>query len=399
MKILMVHSNFSIQTINRQPWRYTYELSHSLSKLGHEVVILTDVDRNKMNNHVAVVATQPELLRSRLRHILSSFQDVDAVLYFGNPLSGIYLNDRTLRELKVPLVLYISSFFYSIAELRRLSFRELKAHWIHLIFCLPLLSRVVRLLNAQTISAIVSPSDLLKKRLMTYGVGREKILTFPIAFDAESCISGIIEDLFAIKERLGLSSEDFVVTYLGSPSTSRGTDTLVKAAWELRRSALFKRIKVLILSRIDSPLEKKEESILHCLVNKYKLSNNVNIISGVLSHQRVKEYIWASDIIALPFKLVPSEPPLSVLESMALGRPVITTNTCGLPELVTPDRGLVVEPDNPKDLALAICELAQDSKRKVEMGQKARDFALKLPRWNYLAKLYEHLLENLSYKN
>jgi len=264
------------------------------------------------------------------------------------------------------------------------------------LFSIPPLSYAVRLLNGPVISAIIVPNNALKKSLVKYGVNEEKIYVFPVSFDSKEFMPELY-DVPRIRKELGLPVEEFVITYLGSPLTIRGTDTLIKAAQSLKRQ--LKKFRILILSRTESLSEKNEEKYLLSLINKFDLSERVHLVSGVLSPNVVKKYVAASDIITLPFKIVQSEPPLAILESMALGKPVITTTTCGLPELITPDRGRFVKTNDPKGLALAIHELAQDRKRRAEMGRKAKDFTLKLPDWNSVAKLYEHLFVTLSNKN
>jgi len=388
----MVHSNFSQQNILKQPWRVTYELSQHLAKHGHEVVIFTDIiDKIEFkDNLVEVKYVNYGYLRSKIKLIKPFIKNFDILLYFGNSLSGIYL--KGLKDIHLPLVLYISSAHYSFSELRCLSLKELASHSLHLYSSLPPLSYVVRLLNKDTISMIVVPNNSLKKRLVEYGVNEHKILVFPVGFNAKEYLEGE-SNLVNSREKLGFSSEEFIVTYLGSPLTIRGTDTLIKATYLLNK--WLKKFKVLLLLRVDSKGEMKEEIFLRSLIKKLNLSSKFFVTSGILSRERVKEYIYASDVITLPFKIVQSEPPLSILESMALGKPVITTRTCGLPELIGNDKGVLVKPNSPKDLALAIYELAQDPQRRVNIGRKARSFALEMPDWEFITSLYERLFKDL----
>jgi glycosyltransferase involved in cell wall biosynthesis len=394
MKILMIHSNFSQQNILKQPWKVTYELSQYLAKRGHEVVIFTDVIGKVefRNTLVEVKCVNHEHLCSKIRLIkpLIKGKNFDVLLYFGNSLSGIYLNG--LKGIHLPLVLHISSVHYSFSELRYLSLKELASHSLHLCLSLPPLSYVVHLLNKDPISIIVVPNNFLKERLVEYGVNEHKILVLPVGFNVKEYIED--EDSFVnSKEKLCFPSEEFIITYLGSPSTIRGTDTLIKATYLLNK--WFKRFKVLLLLRVDSKEEIREENFLRSLIKMLNLSSKFFVNSGILSREKIKEYIYASDVVALPFKIVQSEPPLSILESMALGKPVITTKTCGLPELIGNDRGVLVEPDNPKDLALAIYRLYQDPEERSEIGKKAREFALKQPDWASVTRLYERLFKNL----
>lgn len=69
--------------------------------------------------------------------------------------------------------------------------------------------------------------------------------------------------------------------------------------------------------------------------------------------------------------------PLAVLEALAAGRPIITTDVGALPEAVTHgETGLVVPVHNPAALADAIRTLATNSELRIKMGHRARAVAL-----------------------
>lgn len=68
----------------------------------------------------------------------------------------------------------------------------------------------------------------------------------------------------------------------------------------------------------------------------------------------------------------------SVIEAMAHGLPIITTNVGGLPDLVTPDAGIIVPPGDSIALADAMERLASDPAQRNRMGQIARERYLKL---------------------
>jgi len=68
----------------------------------------------------------------------------------------------------------------------------------------------------------------------------------------------------------------------------------------------------------------------------------------------------------------------SVIEAMAHGLPIITTNVGGSPDLLTPDIGILVPPGDSAALANAMHRLASDPPLRKRMGQAARDRYLKL---------------------
>ena len=65
--------------------------------------------------------------------------------------------------------------------------------------------------------------------------------------------------------------------------------------------------------------------------------------------------------------------PMSVIEAMAAGLPVITTRVGGIPELIDDEiEGLLFEPGDVAALAQKILILANDKNTRLEMGKRAR---------------------------
>ena len=68
--------------------------------------------------------------------------------------------------------------------------------------------------------------------------------------------------------------------------------------------------------------------------------------------------------------------PLSVLEAMAAGVPVVATSVGGVPEVVRDGvTGILAEPGRPDGLARGLAELLGDEARAVELGRAGRELA------------------------
>lgn len=64
--------------------------------------------------------------------------------------------------------------------------------------------------------------------------------------------------------------------------------------------------------------------------------------------------------------------PGAVLESMAVGLPVIATQVGGIPEIIVPDKtGILVRPHDPSALAGALQDLCQDPPKRMRLGMSA----------------------------
>ena len=64
--------------------------------------------------------------------------------------------------------------------------------------------------------------------------------------------------------------------------------------------------------------------------------------------------------------------PLVILEAMAAGLPIISTNVGGVKDIVT-DNGILVEPNCQEALSKAIMSLADDVKLRLQMGRRSYD--------------------------
>ena len=59
-----------------------------------------------------------------------------------------------------------------------------------------------------------------------------------------------------------------------------------------------------------------------------------------------------------------------------MGVPVISTPVSGIPEVISGDRGILVQPHDPSGLALAVEGLLDDPSRAMATGQAGRRFVL-----------------------
>jgi glycosyltransferase involved in cell wall biosynthesis len=84
--------------------------------------------------------------------------------------------------------------------------------------------------------------------------------------------------------------------------------------------------------------------------------------------------------------------PLSIMEAMAAGKPVIATAVGGVPELVEDGvSGILVPPRTPDALAEAMILLAREAVLRRKMGEVARQRALERFGVDRMAREYERL--------
>jgi len=84
--------------------------------------------------------------------------------------------------------------------------------------------------------------------------------------------------------------------------------------------------------------------------------------------------------------------PLTIIEAMFAGLPVVATKVSGVPELVFPERnGFLTIPGNPEDLAQKILLLVEDTTLRKRMGQESRKIAESLFTLDRMIEEYSNL--------
>jgi colanic acid/amylovoran biosynthesis glycosyltransferase len=120
----------------------------------------------------------------------------------------------------------------------------------------------------------------------------------------------------------------------------------------------------------NGPMRVKLES----LIREKKLINFVKM-PGVLPHEKlIKLYKNKEiDVVVLPSITTKTEHegiPVSLMEAMAYGIPVISTNTGGIPELLSGGVGIIVEEKSPEQLAEAILKIMKNKDLRKELAER-----------------------------
>jgi glycosyltransferase involved in cell wall biosynthesis len=165
--------------------------------------------------------------------------------------------------------------------------------------------------------------------------------------------------------------------YVGRLSTEKGIKTLLKAARELPQHIL----KVIGTGPLENSLKEK-----------YK-EKHIEFL-GFSEWNDLKEILGSSKVMVIPSECYENNP-LSVIESLCLGTPVIGSNIGGIPELITPGKnGLIFETGNVSDLQNKISQIFQSalSFNYSEIEYKARNRFNSGNYYDQLINIYNKLI-------
>lgn len=204
------------------------------------------------------------------------------------------------------------------------------------------------------INKIITPSFFYKDMLVKDGIPEDRVVG--------------IHNFIKIEDYNIKTEDDGYALYLGRLSKEKGIIKLIEAisiAVEIND-----KIKLYIAGA--GPEEEKIKEI----IKDKKLENNVTML-GFLNQKEVKDYIRKASFLIIP-SIWYENCPYSVLETQAIGKPIIGSNLGGIPELVKDnENGIIYQYDDVNELAYKIEELFKDKKLREKYSKNAKEYANK----------------------
>lgn len=199
--------------------------------------------------------------------------------------------------------------------------------------------------------AVIAISEFVRQRLRELDIDPDKVDVIRNGVDI-AAFTPRFDQQHAARLALGIPSAEFVVIMIARFMPIKKHDVVVRAVGKLRR-AVGKGYLVLI-GEIDNQAEYAHHIL--DLINSEGLSSHTQLIEFVSD---TRSALHASDVLTLPAEHEPSG--RAPLEAMAVGLPVVVSDSGGLPELVVDGQsGIIVPCGNAGRLAEALCRLAKD---------------------------------------
>jgi glycosyltransferase involved in cell wall biosynthesis len=218
--------------------------------------------------------------------------------------------------------------------------------------------------------AIISPSECYINESRFLRKYREKIVVIPnginlkdfdISYSKEEC-----------RNKLGLPINKKILLFFGYLSPYKGPEVLLKAMPEIIKNV--PDVELVFAGKG----EMKDELIL--LSKRLGIETYVKFVGFV--EDCLKPYYYkASDIFCLPSMMSTESFGIVNLEAMACSVPIVSSNIGGIPDVVKDgENGLLVKPNDTKELANAIIYLLKNEYLRKEMGENGRE---KLERYSW----------------
>jgi glycosyltransferase involved in cell wall biosynthesis len=232
----------------------------------------------------------------------------------------------------------------------------------------PLRSLFFRLLErwlAARTTALIAVSPQVRDDLVKLGVApRERFAVIRLGIELDERVAPEQDGRIESRRYLGIPENRFTVGWIGRMTSVKRTDDILVA---------FKR---LCESGVDATL---------CLVGDgpdrrelERRAHELGVVRDTLFlgyQEEVAPFYAAFDALVLPSSNEGT--PVSAIEALAAGRPVVATRVGGVPDVVRDgEDGFLVDPGATDELAERLERLARDPDLRARMGERGRERVL-----------------------
>lgn len=260
----------------------------------------------------------------------------------------------------------IYSFYGSKIKNRIKLFATIHSEWE--IESIPLKWRLIGGLLLKRTEGIIGVSQKatgLAQRI--FRLPASKTITIENGIDLDSFNNGNRDQ--ALKRKLGIAEDEKVIGVVANLKKIKNHLFLLNSFRDLVKR--YNSVKLLLIGQGFKGDPDNTEQELRDFVKANGLDRSVLFLGY---RPDIHELLGVMDVFCLTsFK---EGLPISLIEAMASGLPVIGTDVEGIKDVIIPNKnGLLISPDDTNGLSNALYALLQNDKMRIQMGKESRELA------------------------
>jgi 1,2-diacylglycerol 3-alpha-glucosyltransferase len=312
--------------------------------------------------------------RSAIRALLPKLRERDFdLVHIQTPFVAHYVGVELARQLGVPVI-----------ESYHTYFEEYLHHYVPLLprALMRFIARRFTRSQCNVLDSLVVPSRAMQTALHDYGV-RCPMHIIPTGMEMERFAGG---DGNRFRAELGIRLNQPTLVHVGRVAHEKNIDFLFRTLALVAR----RQPNVVLILAGEGP------ALNHCKqqVAVLGLRNHVKFVGYLARDSALLDCYRAGDLFVFASKTETQG--LVLLESMALGVPVVSTAYMGTIDIVRPERGARMAPDDEAGFANIVLELLANPERRKSMSREAIAFAESwsaLAMTQKLAGLYANIID------
>lgn len=382
MNILIATHDLVHENCHLMPWRTVFEVNKHLCKMGQKSFLLSlgnskrIFEEDKRSSNILNIRKGYKFLASDLNEVVARISPDLIVWPIAWREPGKRM--RIIKNFNIPLLGYFPGGIYSLkSSLFAFNKIGIKNSTPYLIESICQITRTLRFLKSDGFKHLIALTELTYKKAISAGWEHDKIDYIPPGKDDEPIQS--LDQPFVGKISHRLKSIPYYL-FMGPPTEIRGIYDLLKAFDQTAEK--LPDLHLVCLFRSDPGIKKGK---IKFFLGKLKYNDRVITVWESLTKAELNDIIRQCHALVLPFLLVPSEIPITIIEAISWNKPVITTESGGTAEFIKPF-GNVVAHGSIAGLAKAMIELINN---QTLYNQKSKNAYIKYkshPSWKEVSR-------------
>jgi len=189
------------------------------------------------------------------------------------------------------------------------------------------------------------------------------------------------------RKQIGIANDDFLLVYSGRINSEKGVSELIDAMLQLTD---YPQIKLMIIGGSFFGNTNNEDEFVCSLKDKANKIKDRITFTGFIPYKNMPDFLQLADIAVLPSMW--EEPfGLTIAEALAVGLPLITTQSGGIPEICEGVATIVDRKDIVNNLTNAILNLYENPDRRKQMSEESIKRVKLFDKDIYAKKFFEAL--------
>jgi glycosyltransferase involved in cell wall biosynthesis len=274
------------------------------------------------------------------------------ILHIQTPFVAHYAGIRLARRLDIPVVETYHTYFeeYLYHYLRFMPKKSMQ--W---------LARKFTRSQSKDVDAMVVPSTLMHKFLMTYGV-ETPLRIIPTGLENDRFEGG---DGTRFREKYNISLSRPVLCHVGRSAHEKNIDFLLEMLVCVKKTVP----DILLVLAGEGPAQEHLRNKSAML----DLSNNIRFMNYLDRDTELKDCYRAGDVFVFASRTETQG--LVLLEAMALGVPVVSTAILGTVDILKPEKGALIAEEDVEDFSRKVISLLGNDELRHDKSIEAVDYA------------------------
>ncbi|MFQ9617791.1 MAG: glycosyltransferase family 4 protein, partial [Clostridium butyricum] len=245
------------------------------------------------------------------------------------------------------------------------------------------------------LDSIISISNYLKLKVEELNTNIS-VQTIYNGIDLSKFRKSDSNEIEGIRKKYNIADNETVIVFAGRLIADKGIKELLMAF-----NSISKKLPITLLIIGNSFFnDNDDDKFIKDLKDISKVKKEKIIFTGYIPYENMRKMYSIADIGCVPS--IWEEPfGLTVVEQMAIGLPMIVSNSGAIPEIVSENCAIIIDKNREYILNLkrAILRLYSDINLRQEMGKESRKRAEKFSNINFSKQIYKYIQQQVEANN